>query len=86
MLKQTENYIKEAQSEVNKEKIEDISEEEPDNAEDLIDRELLAELFQERPIMKTLTVMLILILRTILSTTGKWIMKMKTDIFIDIFI
>ena len=44
VLKQTENDLKEAQSEVNDEEIVDISEEEPGNTEELIDREILAEL------------------------------------------
>ena len=43
-LKHTESNFKEAQSEVNDMEILDISEDETDNAEDMIDRELLEEL------------------------------------------
>ena len=43
-LKQTENDVKVAKNEVDDEEILDISDDETDDAEDMIDRELLAEL------------------------------------------
>ena len=44
VVEQTGIDLKEAQSEVDDQKIVDISEDEPDNARDVIDRDLLAEL------------------------------------------